>query len=239
MAHTKRKNRKKRPKPLVVPMHTRKFRGEGHTTPECRREIVAQHSAGKTYHAIARDLGVTHKTVAFWVGRYADGHGSRRAICPSGKSPPAKHLDRRQQLVHFMAWISADGKKSNLRFLPKGVTWTSKLVRQLCRGLCRPGIKVVMDGAKVHGALKAALVAAGAQVLPHPPYSPDLNPIENVWATLKEKASRKGPLPPGKLKEALEAAWKEIKPSDFKKYAASMQGRLVAVIERGGEHTKY
>jgi transposase len=96
-----------------------------------------------------------------------------------------------------------------------------------------------MDGAKVHGPLKAALVAAGAQVVPHPPYSPDLNPIENLWATLKEKVSRNGPLPVGKLKEALEASWKEIKSSDFKKYAASMQGRLAAVIELGGEHTKY
>jgi transposase len=50
-----------------------------------------------------------------------------------------------------------------------------------------PGDIVVMDNLPAHKrpAVRAAIEAAGAQLMPLPPYSPDFNPIENAFAKFK------------------------------------------------------
>jgi transposase len=52
----------------------------------------------------------------------------------------------------------------------------------------RPGDVVVLDNLGVHkaAAVRAAIRAAGAHLLYLPAYSPDLNPIEKVFAKLKQ-----------------------------------------------------
>ena len=51
----------------------------------------------------------------------------------------------------------------------------------------RPGDVVVLDNLAAHKDERAvrAVEAAGARVLYLPPYSPDFNPIENMWAKVK------------------------------------------------------
>jgi transposase len=51
----------------------------------------------------------------------------------------------------------------------------------------RPGDVVVMDNLGSHkgAGVRAAIEAAGANLLYLPPYSPDFNPIENAFAKLK------------------------------------------------------
>ena len=51
----------------------------------------------------------------------------------------------------------------------------------------RPGNIVIMDNLGSHkgAAVRQAIEAAGAKLLFLPPYSPDLNPIENAFAKLK------------------------------------------------------
>jgi transposase len=51
----------------------------------------------------------------------------------------------------------------------------------------RPGDVVVMDNLSSHKgpAIRRALEEAGANLLYLPPYSPDFNPIENIFAKLK------------------------------------------------------
>jgi hypothetical protein len=50
------------------------------------------------------------------------------------------------------------------------------------------GMFFMQDNAPIHksGATTAWLTGHGINVLEMPPYSPDLNPIENMWAFLKE-----------------------------------------------------
>jgi transposase len=51
----------------------------------------------------------------------------------------------------------------------------------------RPGAHavLVLDGAGWHGAA-ALVVPANITLLPLPPYSPELNPVENVWQYLRQ-----------------------------------------------------
>jgi len=61
--------------------------------------------------------------------------------------------------------------------------WFEKiLLRELT-----PGYVIAMDNASFHrkAALQALAEKAGCSVIFLPPYSPDLNPIENFWAWLK------------------------------------------------------
>lgn len=56
----------------------------------------------------------------------------------------------------------------------------------LCKEL-RPNQVVIMDNASFHKSarVKELIEGIGCKLIYLPPYSPDLNPIEHVWANLK------------------------------------------------------
>ena len=60
-------------------------------------------------------------------------------------------------------------------------------VRQILMPTLRPGDIVIMDNLGSHkaDAIRQAIQAAGARLIFLPPYSPDLNPIEQAFAKLK------------------------------------------------------
>jgi transposase len=62
-------------------------------------------------------------------------------------------------------------------------------VRQILAPSLKPGDTVIVDNLSAHKDRKAreAIEAAGAQIVFLPAYSPDLNPIENMWSKVKEK----------------------------------------------------
>lgn len=57
----------------------------------------------------------------------------------------------------------------------------------------RPGQIVVMDNINFHcsAAVREAIETVGASVVFLPPYSPELNPIENMWSKIKSYLKRK------------------------------------------------
>lgn len=83
----------------------------------------------------------------------------------------------------------------------------------------------------------------------HPPYSPDLNPIEHVWVHLKrllhlrypDISETKGK--PDKVKqrlaEVLPLVWDEIPEELFENLWRSMPRRVAAVIQAKGWYTRY
>jgi transposase len=77
-------------------------------------------------------------------------------------------------------------------------------------------------------------------VIDHPPQSPDLNPIENLWQQIKAKlhkdASIKGV---DDLWEKFENCWEQVDVEMCHKLIESMPDRLEAVIKAKGGHTKW
>lgn len=61
-------------------------------------------------------------------------------------------------------------------------------VGQVLAPSLRPGDVVVLDNLGAHkvSGIAAAVEAAGARLLYLPPYSPDLNPIEQAWSKFKQ-----------------------------------------------------
>jgi transposase len=65
--------------------------------------------------------------------------------------------------------------------------WFLAYVEQILVPTLRPGDIVILDNLAAHKnlAVRRAIEAAGAELRFQPPYSPDLNPIENAFAKLK------------------------------------------------------
>ena len=78
-------------------------------------------------------------------------------------------------------------------------------------------------------------------VLMWPPNSPDLNPIEHLWAHLKRLLARYREPPGGipKLWERIQEVWNEIPASVCQNLIESMSRRIQAVKRARGRHTKY
>lgn len=68
-----------------------------------------------------------------------------------------------------------------------------------------------------------------------PPYSPDLNVIEQVWAELDRRISDKAPQTTEQLKSAAREAWDEIPMKTINNYVRSFGSKCERVFAAGGE----
>ena len=93
---------------------------------------------------------------------------------------------------------------------------------------------------KFHSRLVQELLhRRGVSCLDFPSYSPDLNPIENLWATLAREVEKKQCDSIEELQDTIEQAWEEADKEHMRKLVASMPKRCAAIIEANGWHTKY
>ena len=79
-------------------------------------------------------------------------------------------------------------------------------------------------------------------VLDWPPQSPDLNPIENLWAIVKRRRVKmfsRFPTSKSELIDQVFAVWKEITPELLATMADSANTRMSLCIEAEGGNTKY
>jgi len=78
-------------------------------------------------------------------------------------------------------------------------------------------------------------------VLDWPAQSPDLNPIENLWAILKRKLNQYSEPPKGihQLWERIEETWNKIEIETCKKLIESMPNRMASVVKAKGGWINY
>lgn len=106
------------------------------------------------------------------------------------------------------------------------------------------------DNASVHTAhiVKELLREQGFEVMDWPPFSPDLNPTENLWALMKAKIYQIDPTllhisdtvaSYQQLREVAKQAWHQIGQDVHNKLCETIENRVAAVLEADGWYTKY
>jgi hypothetical protein len=109
-----------------------------------------------------------------------------------------------------------------------------------------PRLQLMQDGAPGHSAGVTQLEPQerGVSVIYWPPYSPDLNPIETVWNTMKEYIAWKWgdkKFTHDQLRPMVTEAWNEVSSDHLKNLTSmeEMKARCQAVLDKNGGHTKY
>lgn len=120
--------------------------------------------------------------------------------------------------------------------------------------IAEPGSIFIQDNAPTHTAYRVQNWLCewagenGVDLVDWPPYSPDLNPIENLWKLLKERICGRYPklsdIPKNnqtmqRLCEAAVKVWEDFEEDLLQTLAISMRSRLAAVIAAQGWYTKY
>jgi DDE superfamily endonuclease len=113
------------------------------------------------------------------------------------------------------------------------------------------GLVFMEDNASIHTAQAVPdwFREQRVRITDWPPYSPDLNPIENIWHAMKclalkmflEIMSGGGQSEEDieQVQECLKAAWNALPNSLFQKLVESMEKRIKDCIMAKGWHTKY
>jgi transposase len=154
---------------------------------------------------------------------FVDETGVTTAMTPAyGRAPRGERVEASApaswESVTVIAALGLDGVHAPLAS-PGAVdaaTFESYVEQALVPAL-REGDVVVFDNLKSHlgPAVFEAIERAGARVLPLPPYSPDLTPIEEMFSKFKGFLRRVGARAKDHLYEAIGAGLKMVTPQDI------------------------
>ena len=98
------------------------------------------------------------------------------------------------------------------------------------------GFSFMHDNLSIHKGAEPELKGQGLDIINFPTYSPDLNPIENLWGTLKGKVACDLPKTEAELVNSLRRNWKELTEEDsLRPYFDNLSTRYRQCIELKGE----
>jgi transposase len=138
---------------------------------------------------------------------------------------------------------NADNKKLNQP--NEGKTWNGDTLTPIFeKWLQSPKFKscygVVLDNARPHSKIRELLEKHHINVLEHPPHSPDMNIIEHVHQTVKQRARSHAATNNKELLAAYEAEWAKYSPEEFQEVQVSKYPAILqAVITNKGFPTKF
>ncbi|PIO59665.1 hypothetical protein TELCIR_18868 [Teladorsagia circumcincta] len=97
---------------------------------------------------------------------------------------------------------------------------------------------LVQDNAPAHKSAytTARMKTLKIKLLDWPPESPDLNPIELVWGSLKSFVRKQNPRTVEELRKTVAVFWKSLTPAVCTNYIMGMQKKLYRVIKNEGGH---
>jgi transposase-like protein len=93
----------------------------------------------------------------------------------------------------------------------------------------------IQDNAKCHVSNEKYLQGKKVKMVKWPPRSPDLNPIECLWAILKRKIADRGPTEPHELREFVDAEVAALSMETINKLVSGFKTRLKACIKKKGQ----
>jgi transposase len=148
----------------------------------------------KVFSIIIDTLAKIQKITKAWSIIYIDESGidhneiKTRSWSPIGKPTSSEQYWYRYKRTTLIAWVNWNTVIAPMRFEWSTNTEVFNTWIEQCLSLeIHPWDVVILDNASFHKSIKTQglIEKRGARLLYLPPYSPDLNPIENYWALLK------------------------------------------------------
>ena len=150
-----------------------------------------------------------------------------------------------KQKINWWGAFSSNGK-CILNFFKENMSNTiyENILEDYMPELKRIGkneVLVLMDNHPVHKSLNSLKFykEKGIKVIDFPPYSPDLNPIENIWGKIKKQIMKKEYQTLAVLMKDIEKEWDSITDNQLKNYSSSMKNRIHSCLLLEGMITKY
>ncbi|MBW0530837.1 hypothetical protein O181_070552 [Austropuccinia psidii MF-1] len=164
------------------------------------------------------------------------------------------HRSGRQSVMIWGGFCAAH--RSSIVFLD-GRMNSQEMVRQVYRPALRPFVEQMEQAPWIRGRHRLLLMEDNAPIhtaavsnqwrerngilkMEWPAHSPDLNPIENIWKSMKSQISKLyQPQNLEELKHAIRSCWSDIHPGILNDYLRSMPRRMQMVIDQRGGPTSY
>ena len=181
---------------------------------------------GKTFSSSSARAASSAAGPTARAARPAIRQGRGHLLLPYGWGPRSERLVHTTPWGHwetttFVAGLRADGIVAPMGARPAddGPAFRDYIEQVLVPDL-REGDVVVMDNLPAHkvSGVREAIGAAGAGVLYLPPYSPDLNPIEQVFAEMKALLRQAGARTRDMLRETIGALLDAFSPDECCNY---------------------
>ena len=140
-----------------------------------------------------------------------------------------------------MVWAAIGVGFRHLVIIPQGMKVTSEQYRRRClqgtlvEHLLSSGHFFMQDGAGCHKGCREYLRGKGVKLIENfPARSPDLNPIETLWAIMQRRVSLYGANNRSELVTAIQQVWAELDQKTIDELVLSYPKRCASVVKNGG-----